>query len=83
MLFRETSPKFRDRTFAAAPSFSIHTSLRFTSIPRGLQIPFSFLDPELFRVSDAALPELDLSLYAVSPKLSHMLHKLKAILLAV
>ena len=83
VLFREGSPKFRDRTFAVIPSFSIHPSLRFTSIPRGLQIPLSFLDPELLRVSDAALPELDLSLYAVSPKLSHMLHRLKAIRLAV
>ena len=66
VLFRGASPKFRDLTFATIPSFSIHPSLGTPSIPRGLPIPLSFLDPELLRVSDAGSPELDLSLCVVS-----------------
>ena len=67
VLFRDASPKFRDRTFAMMPSFSVHPSLRFPSIPRALPTPLSFLDPELLQISDAGSPELDLSLYVVSP----------------
>ena len=76
VLFREGSPRLGNYTFDGMSSFSIHPSLRFASIPRGLQIPLSFLDPELLRVSDAALPELDLSLYVVSPKPSYHNHTL-------
>ena len=69
VLFREASPKPRNRTFATAPSFSIHPFVRPPSIPRGPQMPLSFIDPELLRVSDTTSLELDLSLYVFSPKL--------------
>ena len=80
VLFREGSPRLGNYTFDGMSSFSIHPSLRFTSIPRGLQMPLPFLDPELLRVSDAALPELDLSLYVVSLKPSHHNHALSELI---
>ena len=70
VLFREGSPRLGNYTFDGMSSFSIHPSLRFASIPPGLQIPLSFLDPELLRVSDAGSPELDLLLYVVSPEVT-------------
>ena len=70
VLYRETAPKHRKCTFAAAFSFSIHPFVRLSSIPRALQIPLSFIDPELLRVSDATPSELNLSLYVFPPKVS-------------
>jgi hypothetical protein len=63
VLYREATPKPRDRIFATPSSFSIHPFVRLPSIPRGPQIPLSFIDPELLRVSDATPSELNLSLY--------------------
>jgi hypothetical protein len=80
VLFREAPTKPRDYTFATAASFSIHPFIRLHSIPRELQIPLSFINPELLRVSDATPSELNLSLYVFSPRLSsHTVWMLKAI----
>ena len=65
--FREAALKSYDRTFATASSFSIHPFVQPPSIPRGLQLPLSFIDPEVLRVSDTTPSELNLSLYVFSP----------------
>jgi hypothetical protein len=61
---QRAAPKLRNCTFAAASAFSIHQLFPLPSIPHGLQIPLSPLDPELLQVSDTTASELDLSLYA-------------------
>ena len=84
VLFREAASKPCDRTFATASSFSIHPFVRPPSIPRGLRIPLSFIDPELLRVSDATPSEMNLSLYVFSlSRHSHTLCILKVIHTAV
>ena len=84
VLFREATLKPRDRTFATPSSFSVHSFVRRPSIPRGPQIPLSFVDPELLRVSDATPSELNLSLYVFPPGChSHTLCTLKVIHSAV
>jgi hypothetical protein len=70
VLFRETAHEPNDHTFVVAPPLSIHPFARPPSIPPGLQIPLSLLDPELLQISDTTPSELNLSLYAFSPKLS-------------
>jgi hypothetical protein len=74
VLFREAAPKPRGYTVATGSSLFVHPSVRPPSIPRGPQIPLSFIDPELLRVSDATSSELNLSLYVFS--LSHHSHAL-------
>ena len=70
VLYREAPPIPRNRTFATASPIFIHPFVRLPSVPRGPQIPLSFIDPELLRVSDTTPSELDLSLYVFSLKLS-------------
>ena len=77
VLFREAPTKPRDYTFAIASSFSIHPFVQLHSIPRELQIPLSFINPELLRVSDATPSELNLSLYVCCH--SHTVWMLKAV----
>ena len=68
VLFRKSAPKPRNRTFVALPSISIHPFVWLPSIPRGLQLPLPFIDPEVLRVSDTTPSELNLSLYVFSPR---------------
>jgi hypothetical protein len=67
VLFRKAVPKPRSRTLVVLPSISIHPFVWLPSIPRGLQLPLSFIDPEVLRISDATSSELNLSLYVFSP----------------
>ena len=84
VLFRETAHEPNDRAFVVVPPLSIHPFSRPPSIPPGLQIPLSLLDPELLQISDTTPSELNLSLYAFSPSChSRPLCVLKAIHQAV